>query len=687
MTTLRLLKRLWQALPLSDYNRWRLTSLILEPVLPFIKGSVVHTAYLREKEWQTKRIRPFHGDPLPELPAPDKADIIIWGIIDWRFRIQRPQHLAQGFAAAGHRVFYVSTAFVNTRRPGFELERMDEAGRLYSVRFHLSGRPLVYAAPPDRDDFRRLKASLATLLAWTESSDIVAIVQHPYWHELARVLPASRLIYDCMDHHDGFGNTGAGIAALELALLKEAEAVVTTSQWLREIAAAHNRNVALIRNAAEYEFFSAQPDSVFQDPLGRRILGYYGAIAEWMDVELLEQVALRFSDCLLLLVGADECGARQRLGSLPNVRFTGEVKYAELPYYLHAMAVCLLPFRVTPLTLATNPVKVYEYLSAGKPVVAISLPELAQFEGLVAMAEAHEAFCQRIGEALTTPTDTGSENARRQFAARNSWDQRVAAFETVIEAMPGPSISVVVVTYNNLPLTRACLDSLDDYTAYRDIELIVVDNASRDGTPEYLRDWAAAGQGRLVICNDDNRGFAAANNQGLAVAHGEYLVLLNNDTEVTPGWLRTLMNHLRRNPSLGLIGPVTNNIGNEARIRLRYGSSEEMRRKARAYTLQHLGETFPIRTLAFFCVMMPRRVYEQVGPLDEAYGLGFFEDDDYCRRIEQAGWRLECAEDVFIHHHLSASFNKLGKGRQELLEHNRKIYEAKWGPWVPHKHR
>jgi GT2 family glycosyltransferase len=165
------------------------------------------------------------------------------------------------------------------------------------------------------------------------------------------------------------------------------------------------------------------------------------------------------------------------------------------------------------------------------------------------------------------------------------------------------------------------------------------------------------------------------------------MVLLNNDTEVTSGWLRTLMNHLRLDGTLGLIGPVTDNIGNEARIRIGYDNPEEMRHRARSYTLQHLGETFAIRTLAFFCVMMPRVVYADVGQLDEAYGLGFFEDDDYCRRVERAGWRIECAEDVFIHHHLSASFNKLGKGRKELLERNRRIYEAKWGPWIPHKQR
>lgn len=687
MNTLRLIKRSWQALPLSDHNRWRITALLLEPILPFIKGSVVHGAYLREKEWQTQRIRPFHGDPLPALPQQEKPDVIIFGVIDWRFRIQRPQHLASGFAAAGHRVFYISTAFVNTRRPGFELERMDNSGRLFNVRFHLAGRPLVYTAPAALDDMSRLKASLAKLLTWTNSREIIALVQHPYWHSLARTLPNSRLIYDCMDHHGGFGNTGTAIAALELSLLKEAEAVVTTSQWLHDFATHHNPNVALIRNAAEADFFSAVPDTVFKDPSDRRVMGYYGAIAEWMDVELLEKLARQFRECLLLLVGADECGARQRLSALPNVLFTGEVKYAELPYYLHGMDVCLLPFRVTPLTLATNPVKVYEYLAAGKPVVAVALPELTQFGGHVATATTHEEFLVGVDAALLAGENVASAAARREFAARNCWEERVAAFEAVMAALPDPLVSVIVVTYNNLELTCACLDSLKHFSDYPNLEIIVIDNASTDGTPEFLCTWAQAEVGRQIILNDKNRGFSAANNQGLALARGEYLVLLNNDTEVTPGWLRTLANHLRLDRSLGLVGPVTNNIGNEARIRIRYAKPEEMQLKARDYTLRHLGETFPIRTLAFFCVMMPRRAYEQVGPLDEAFGLGFFEDDDYCRRIEQAGWRITCAEDVFIHHHLSASFNKLGKGRQELLEINRKIYEEKWGQWIPHKQR
>lgn len=686
MNWLRVLKVCWNKLPLSDKSRWQVTRLILEPMLPLIKGSTVATAYLREKEWQSKRIRPFHGDRFPPLPLPSKPDIFIWSVIDWRYRIQRPQHLARGFAERGYRVFYVSTAFVNTRRPGFELEQLDEYGRLYNVRLHLSGRPLVYAAPPSRDDSRRLLGSIASLLEWTRSHEIISVSQHPYWFPLVHKLPNSHLVYDCLDHHEGFGNTGIEIASLERSLLKNAELVVTTSQYLHDVASNHNDRVALIRNAAEFEFFSKAPPSAYRDHNGRRIIGYYGAIAEWMDLELLEKIAHHFTDSLLLLVGADDTGAaRQRLSHMGNVVFTGEIRYAELPHFLYGMDVCLLPFKVTPLTLATNPLKVYEYLAAGKPVVSVDLPELKQFENLVFTAKTHDEFIAAIEVALCS--ELPSPATRQEFASHHTWKQRVDAFESLLANLPHPLVSIVIVTYNNLELTRACLESLDSLTHYPNFETIVVDNASTDGTPNFLATWARASNNQRVILNTKNLGFAAANNQGLEIANGDFLVLLNNDTEVSPGWLRTLMSHLLREPQIGLVGPVTDNIGNEARIRIRSKTREGMLDKARTHTLHHMGEAFEIRTLAFFCVMMRRTVYETVGPLDEAYGLGFFEDDDYCRRVERDGWKLLCAEDVFIHHHLSASFKKLGKARQELLEKNRKIYEAKWGPWIPHQHR
>jgi len=244
----------------------------------------------------------------------------------------------------------------------------------------------------------------------------------------------------------------------------------------------------------------------------------------------------------------------------------------------------------------------------------------------------------------------------------------------------------------DLALTQDCLASIEAHSDYPDLEVIVVDNASSDGSGEWLQGWAAeaspAGHARRLVRNAANLGFAAGNNAGLRLATGEFLVLLNNDTYVTPGWARGLVNHLRSDPRLGLVGPVTNNIGNEARIEIDYADMAQMIERAGAHTRAHPGRRMPLATIAFFCVAMPRGVFDRVGGLDERFGMGFFEDDDYCRRVQQAGYGIACAEDVFVHHHLSASFDALKAGqKQALFERNKALYEEKWGPWTPHAYR
>ena len=628
----------------------------------------------------------FHSPAVqPSKQIKGRPDYIIWGVIDWHFRQQRPQHLARGLALTGRRVFYVSALIIDDARPGFEVEQLDAEGRLFQIKLYVSGAPMIYFGTPGVEAARQLRESIGEVLQWSDSRSIVSFVQHPFWYDAAMFMPNSRTIYDCMDHHEGFGNTAAEILALERALLKNVDLTITTSEYLYNIVAEQDRPRALIRNAGEFEHFSRQPLSVYCDPLARRVIGYYGAIAEWFDLELIEAVAKRFQDCCVLLIGADTADAKLRLSRLSNVVFTGEVPYAELPYYLYGFNVCLLPFKIVPLTLATNPVKIYEYLSAGKTVVTVDLPEMKQFGHLLKVASNTDDFLMEIDRELKQPAQQEMHIKRQAFAKEQTWARRV---ETMIPDVEGasaePVVSVIVVTYNNLELTRACLASLDEFSDYPQLEIIVVDNASSDGSKEYLADWASAPNKRLVL-NNDNKGFAAANNQGLAIASGEYLVLLNNDTYVTPGWVRTLMNHLRLDHSIGLIGPVTNNIGNEAKINLSYTSMEEMLRSSASYVRHHIGLTMPIRTVAFFCVMMRREVYLRVGTLDEVFGRGFFEDDDYCRRVEQQGLRIVCAEDVFIHHYLSASFNKLkSQDRQDLFEQNKAVYEAKWGKWIPH---
>jgi GT2 family glycosyltransferase/glycosyltransferase involved in cell wall biosynthesis len=634
---------------------------------------------------------PAEASRLPLAPAnPERPDVFVWAVIDWHFRTQRPQHLASALAAAGHRVFYLSNNLVDSTTPGFRVEALDPSGRLFQANLHATGAPEIYYGAPGAQTIADLRRSIGELMQWADSDGGLCILQHPFWLDVANAVPGSALLYDCMDHHAGFENNSACVLEAEERLIRGADLLVVTSDWLDRKLADANPSRALIRNATEYAHFSERPRHVYRDRKGRRIIGYYGAIAEWFDVELVRRVAERFPECLVLLIGHDTIGAAAALADLGNVEFTGEVAYGELPHYLHGFDVALLPFRVIELTLATNPVKVYEYLSAGKPVVAVDLPETAQFGVLVHRATDHASFLDAVREALgeSAKGDAPLAQARKAFASEQTWEHRAQELDAAIASMRVPRVSVIVLAFNNLELTKACLDSIEAQSHWPNLEIIVVDNASNDGTPEFLRDWERGGSHRKAILNADNLGFAAGNNVGLAAATGDYLVLLNNDTCVTPNWVRTMVNHLRRNPGIGILGPVTNNIGNEARIDIHYRDMREMAAAAAAYTRRHAGELLPIRTVAFFCVAMPRSTYEAVGPLDPAFGVGFFEDDDYCRRVEQAGLRVACAEDVFVHHHLSASFDKLkAEKRQELFLKNKAIYEAKWGEWQPHRYR
>jgi GT2 family glycosyltransferase len=249
--------------------------------------------------------------------------------------------------------------------------------------------------------------------------------------------------------------------------------------------------------------------------------------------------------------------------------------------------------------------------------------------------------------------------------------------------------SIVLVTWNNLLFNRLCLDSILSNTESGTYELIVVDNGSTDGTVDYLRQIARTHAALNVLVNADNRGFAKAVNQGLALAMGEVLVILNNDTLVPPGWLPGLMRHLD-DERIGLVGPVTNRIDNEAQIDTNYRKYGQFLDFAQARAADRHGEWFAIPVAAMFCLAMRRDAYQAIGPLDERFETGLFEDDDYSMRARRAGYLVACAEDVFVHHFGEASFGQLHETGEfkRLLRENQGRYERKWGMnWERHRRR
>lgn len=673
----KILRPIFRVLPIPQQYKIKMRQQLFH-LSSFIKNEILY--YL--KNWE-------HLADFPSFKPLDKSntlpDILIFSVIDWDFRIQRPQHLAQALAKQGHRVFYISNNFSNQISPGLEVKPLSDTLPLYWVKLGLAGAPAIYGGDLPTHGLEQLVRGLAACLLWANVHQLVSIVQHPFWNTLAFALPDCHVVYDCMDHHAGFNETSTLTLEKEKYLIKNAHLVLTSAQSLYEEAILANPSVALIRNATDYDFFSRKPDVIYNEH--QKIIGYYGAIAEWFDENLVDALANAFPEYTILLIGNDTAEIQKKLKSHQNIIFTGEVAYEKLPYYLYAFDVCIIPFKVIPLTLATNPVKAYEYLSAGKPVVSVNLPELHEFSNLIKLADNYQEFIQQIKDALDEDSPQKMIE-RKNFASQQTWMSRASDIQKSLSNIKEPMVSIIILTYNNLDLTKACLESVEKNTGYNNIEVIIVDNASTDNTPDFLTKNYLHKKNYQLILNNNNLGFAAGNNVGLKIAQGEYLVLLNNDTRVTSGWVRTMVNHFKHHSKVGLLGPVTNNIGNDAKIYIRHRNPDKIFPEARKIALKNMGRLLPIKTLAFFCVMMPREVFQKVGFLDESFGLGFFEDDDYCRRVQQKGYETFCAEDVFIYHHLSASFDQVKIDiRQKLFEENKKIYESKWGKWEPHKYR
>ena len=609
-----------------------------------------------------------------------KLDVIVLSIIDYSFRHQRPQHFAQRLAQKGHRVFYVNANF----KEKYSQIPLEE--NLWEVTLEQEKFAAIYASDWS-ENFPALQKQLDRLLHENAIRDAVVIVDYPNWVYGALYLREKYglcMVTDYMDDFTGFLNPAEALVRKNCELLlRESDSVMASSQFLYDIAAKYADHVAMNRNGTEFNYFH-QAWQGEPEKKKRPVIGYYGAIAEWFNADIVCRCAQRFPDCDIVLVG-NMTAHREQLEQYKNIRLIGEVPYAKLLPWLSSFDVCLIPFDAsTDLIKATNPVKFYEYLSAGKKIVATEIPELMPYRDQFAYLENDpEKFCDAVETCLKQTDTLASLEECFAFAEENDWDARAQVFEQEALAVY-PKISIIVLCYNQLEYTKKCVESVVNMTAYPNYELILVDNHSTDDTADYLKEVAETYENVKIVLNETNRGFAGGNNDGIAVADGEYLVLLNNDTMVTRGWLTGLLKHFRSDVPVGLVGPVTNSIGNEARINVSYTDIAQMPAFAEAYTFRHMGEEYPHHgILAMFCLMISRELYDKVGPLDEKYGIGMFEDDDYSIASEKQGYRNILAEDVFIHHFGSVSFKKLEDATyRKTFDQNRTYYEGKWNaPW------
>lgn len=627
--------------------------------------------------------------------TPRKYGILVLPIIDWNFRFQRPQQIASQFAAHGHDVLYATTTFSGLAHS--QVSATPLANRITQIALPGNDRLNIYKDVASAGTVRAAVNGIARYCEEAGLDSMVVVVNLPFWTPFAEALRERfgwPIVYDCMDDHGGFENNTPAMLDLEHRLLSTSDLVLTSSQVLHTTIGPKARRCELVRNAGEPEFFEQLPQRA-SSPLAHLqgpVIGYYGALAEWFDVEAVANAARNRPDWNFVFIGHVTTDAVRSLESLPNVRFCGEQPYADLPMWVAGFDVCTIPFKRIPLTEATNPVKMYEYFATGKPVVARRLPEIETHSDCAYLYDSPEQYLAQLSEALLEVSHGVQERerseCRRAVARSNTWLDRYHRCAASFDALFG-KVAIIVISYQGLPFLRTCVETVLKNTEYPNFELVIVDNGSREPVCEYLRTVQTLDDRIKVILNGENRGFAAANNQGFRAApDAEFFVLLNNDTAVPPGWLTRLVRHAGRS-DFGMVGPVTNCIGNEAQIPTAYATLDEMVEFSRHIRRMFEDEYFDIKLLAMFCVAIRKEVFERVGFLEEAFTIGMFEDDDYAERVRLAGYRVVCVEDVFVHHYGSSSFKKLPPDQyKRLFETNKKIFEQKWGKaWVPHTYR
>lgn len=239
--------------------------------------------------------------------------------------------------------------------------------------------------------------------------------------------------------------------------------------------------------------------------------------------------------------------------------------------------------------------------------------------------------------------------------------------------------SVIIVSYNNYDETTGdCLNSLLADKSNKTVEIIVVDNHSQDKTCEMLKKIAAANENVKIILNNTNRGFAGGNNDGVEAACGDIVVLLNSDTIVPPGAISNLSSQLANNENWAMLGPITNQAGNEQKIYTEEHDCKKIIEDAQSWCLHSNEDCFESQRLDFCCVAIKKEVYNALGGLDEDFGTGYYEDTDFSLKALAAGYKMFFTESVFIYHKAGKSFSKQGKKSvKKLMKTNKRLLKKK----------
>ena len=384
----------------------------------------------------------------------EHPDILCISSIDWDFIWQGHQEIMSTYAAAGHRVLFVENTGVRAPSVGdFPRIRKRFLSWWRATKGFREEREHLFVYSP-----LLLPFPYSTLARWINGFFMRRAMQRwmrvtgfhrpilwtflptPLALDLIKGVDPQLTIYYCIDD---FVSSSAGarrIVASEQRLFREADLVFVTSEKLRVRAAQSSERVHLFPFGVSLERFERTRASSAAAPadigaLPRPVVGYVGGLHQWVDQELLAAVADRMPDVTFALVGPAQLDV-STLQSRPNIKLLGQRPHEQVPTYVKAFDVGLVPYKIADYTANVYPTKLNEYLVMGTPVVATDLAEIRRFNRdhgeVVHVAAGADAFAQAIRSALTD-TQPAVVQRRHEVAQSNSWRSRMTAMNALID--------------------------------------------------------------------------------------------------------------------------------------------------------------------------------------------------------------------------------------------------------------
>jgi glycosyltransferase involved in cell wall biosynthesis len=251
---------------------------------------------------------------------------------------------------------------------------------------------------------------------------------------VAGTLGEALVVYHVVDEFSAFSDASAHVAELEERLLRRADLVIASSERLLEAKRRVNPRAVLVRHGVDHAHFARALDPALETPEGLRrlprpVIGFFGLVADWIDLDLVRRVADTFPQASVVLLGKVVTSTAP-LDGAPNVHLVGRRPYAELPAWCRGFDVALTPFKRNALGLSANPLKAREYVAAGLPNVCTDLPELRRIPGCI-VAGTEDEFVAEVGRALR---GGGPDPSRSALVRGESWEARVDELRDLVAA-------------------------------------------------------------------------------------------------------------------------------------------------------------------------------------------------------------------------------------------------------------